>query len=31
MLYKLVDTGVVKNGNVELEYPVYQIINAKGL
>ncbi len=31
LLYKLVDTGVVKNGNVELEYPVYQIINAKGL
>ena len=31
LLYKLVDVGVVKNGNVELEYPVYQIINAKGL
>ena len=31
LLYKLVDIGVVKNGNVELEYPIYQIINAKGL
>lgn len=31
LLYKLVDTGVVKNGNIELEYPVYQIINTKGM
>lgn len=31
LLYKLVDVGVVKNGNIELEYPIYQIINAKGL
>lgn len=31
LLYKLVDTGVVKNGDVCIEYPIYQVIDSKGV
>jgi len=31
LLYKLVDTGSITSGMTSIEYPIYQLVNQKGL